>query len=121
MKTTKIMIPLMLCIISFSSSFAQSSEKKETNLKTDTLKVFGKCNMCKETIEASLKKKDGVKSKDWNMTTKILTVTYNPDVITLDDIHHKVANVGYDTYKVKAPDNAYNKLDNCCKYPRPEK
>ena len=120
MKTRTIMITLLACLLGFSTTFAQSKDKKEINWKTDTLKVFGKCNMCKETIESALKKKDGIKSKDWNMNTKLLLVTYNPDVITLDAIYHKIANAGYDTDKVKAPDNAYNKLDNCCKYQRVE-
>lgn len=116
MKTKIVISIIAACMLNIFTVFSQSKEKVEINWKTDTIKVYGKCNMCKETIESALKKKDGIKSKDWNMNTKLLVVTYDPSVITLDAIHHKVADVGYDTDKAKSSDDAYNKLDGCCKY-----
>ena len=109
---------LIIGVISISTSLAQSNEKKETIWKTDTINVDGKCGMCKENIEGALKKKDGIKAKDWSPKTHLLVVTYDVSVIKIDDIRKKVAAAGYDTDKVKAPNDAYNKLDNCCKYQR---
>ena len=37
---------------------------------------------------------------------------------SLDEIHQRIAAVGYDTDKIKANDEAYAKLDECCKYER---
>lgn len=73
--------------------------------------------MCKKKIETSLRVK-GVAKVNWDVETKILTVTYNDEKITLDEIHQRVAAVGYDTEKIKATEEAYNKLDGCCKYDR---
>ena len=99
-----------------NNSHAQTAEKK-----TETFKVYGNCDMCKETIEGALKKKDGVLKKDWNTKTKMITVTYDPAKITLQQIHQKIADAGYDTDKAKAKDETYNKLHSCCKYERPKK
>ena len=98
----------------FSSATAQET-------KTDTIKVYGNCGMCKATIEKSLKKKDGVLSKNWNKETKILTVTYNSEKITIQKIGEKIASAGYDNQYATAPDEAYNNLHSCCQYERPKK
>ena len=84
---------------------------------TSTFKVSGNCGMCKKKIETALRIK-GVKKVDWDMKTHDLSITYNPDKITIDEIHSRIAAVGYDTDKLKADDAAYGKLDDCCKYER---
>lgn len=84
---------------------------------TSTFKVSGECGMCKKKIETSLRVK-GVSKVNWDLDTKMITVTYNIDKITIDEIHERIAAVGYDTEKVKAKDEAYAKLDACCKYER---
>jgi len=86
--------------------------------KTDTVKVYGKCEMCKARIEKAALAVDGVKKADWNVDTKILTVTYNGDKTSLDDIQKKIAAVGHDTEKIAAEDAVYKKLPGCCRYDR---
>lgn len=98
----------------FSSATAQET-------KTDTIKVYGNCGMCKATIEKSLKKKDGVLSKSWNKETKMLAVTYDSSKITIQKIGEKVAEAGYDNQYATAPDEVYNNLHHCCHYERPKK
>lgn len=88
------------------------------NKKTETFKVYGNCDMCKENIEGSLKKKEGVLSKNWSPKTKMITVTYDPSKITLTQIKEKIAKAGYDTDFLRASDEAYNKLHKCCQYER---
>jgi len=73
--------------------------------------------MCKETIEGSLKTA-GVIKADWNKDTKIMNITYDTLKISLDDIHKRIAGVGYDTEKLKGDDQAYNNLHQCCQYKR---
>lgn len=84
---------------------------------TEKFKVYGNCNMCKERIEKALKVK-GVRFAVWDKETKIVTVKFNPKVISLDKLHQLVANVGHDTDKVKADDEVYNSLHTCCLYER---
>ena len=88
---------------------------------SDTIKVYGNCDMCKASIEGSLKKKDGVLSKRWNVKTQDLTVSYDPSKITLLQIGQKIADAGYDNEYVTATDAKYNSLHGCCKYERPAK
>ncbi len=85
--------------------------------ETSTLKVYGNCGMCKNRIESALKIK-GVSKANWDVKTKMLTVTYNPHEISLDDINKKTAAIGHDTDKVKADDKTYANLMGCCQYER---
>jgi mercuric ion binding protein len=93
----------------------------QANMKTDTLKVYGNCIMCKANIEHALKQKDGIISKSWDTKTKMLFVTYDPSKISIRQVGNKIAEAGYDNQYATAPDNAYNKLQACCKYERPKK
>ena len=85
--------------------------------KIDTIKVNGECGMCKSRIQKTLKI-DGISSAVWDVESKLLTVTYNPEKITNDEIQKKIAAVGHDTEKYTAPDDVYSKLPGCCKYER---
>lgn len=84
---------------------------------TSTFKVWGNCEMCKKTIEASLQV-EGVTKADWNVDTKIITVVYDSSKITLDQIQNNIASVGYDNDKYKGSDKAYSELAGCCQYDR---
>ena len=108
----------LLCCLAFSITGVFSQEK--STAKTDSFKVYGNCKMCKATIEGALKTKDGVLSKQWDKNTKILTVTYEPSKITIQQIGKKVADAGYDNEYAKAPDSTYNSLHSCCQYKRPK-
>jgi len=77
--------------------------------------VDGVCGMCKERIEnAALIK--GVKFAEWNKETHMLQVVYRPKKVTELDIHRAVAEMGHDTPRVKASEEAYQKLPACCAY-----
>jgi periplasmic mercuric ion binding protein len=89
--------------------------------KTETFKVYGNCGQCKTTIEGALKKKDGIVKKDWNKDTKMITVTYDSEKITLLQIKQKIAAAGYDSDEVRASEDAYFRLHKCCQYDRPKK
>lgn len=110
---------LFLLIAGWSVLFTTSLGAYNVGDETTSFKVNGACTMCKKKIETSLRVK-GVKKVNWDRETHLLTVTYNPTHITLEEMHHRIAAIGYDTDKVKASDEAYNKLDECCQYKREE-
>lgn len=85
--------------------------------KTETLKVWGKCEMCKARIE-KIALASSVSSADWNVKTKVLTVVYDPYRSNLNSISDKLAKAGHDTGLRSAKDKAYNALPECCKYER---
>jgi len=87
--------------------------------KTEKFTVYGNCGMCKKTIENSLKDVKGVSEAEWNKETDEMSVTYDPEVITLDSIKQKIADVGYDSDTHRAKTEVYNNLPGCCQYERP--
>jgi copper chaperone CopZ len=55
--------------------------------------------MCETRIENAAKSVDGVTSADWNRETKMLTIEYDTEKVSLDDVHKKIAEEGHDTEK----------------------
>ena len=104
---------IALFAISFSPIMAQQS----SNGQTDSIRVNGACGMCKSRIQKAIKI-DGVTEATWNKETKVLLVSYNPDVISNDVIQKKIAFAGHDTEKYRAEDSIYEKLPGCCHYDR---
>lgn len=104
----------LLCLVFIGRAYSQEN-KAVSNDSAITFKVFGVCEQCKQRIEEALKVK-GIKSADWNIDTKILSLSYDPSRISADKIHNKITAAGYDTYLKKAKDVVYNALPQCCHY-----
>lgn len=100
-----------------TSITAGTANETENRATTSTFKVWGNCEMCKKTIESSLKT-EGITKADWNVDSKIITVTYDNSRITLEQIQKNIASVGYDNEKFKGDDDAYKNLPECCQYKR---
>ena len=103
---------LFLSIFLFSNFSAQT--------KTFKAKVEGNCGMCKERIETAVKADKNVKSADWSMIKKTLTVSYNATKTDKKTILKSVADVGHDNEMFRASDKVYHDLDSCCQYDRPD-
>jgi len=104
---------LFSCLFITIFSFAQP----KATLKTDKIKVWGNCGMCKTTIEKAAKNA-GASYALWNEDAKILTVKYAASKTSVAKIEKKVASVGYDTQNETAPEEVYNNLHGCCQYDR---
>ena len=112
MKTMKSIIVMFFAMIISTGLFAQA-----TKTRTDTFKVWGNCDMCKNRIEKAVKE-EGATSASWDVKTKILTLTYDPSKKDLAAFEKKVASVGHDTEKFRADDKVYSALPACCQYER---
>ena len=108
----KILLFISVVLISVSM-YAQKPKYEKENFK-----VWGKCEMCKTTIEKAAKSVDGVKIARWNMVNGKMKVKFNPEKTDLEKIQQAIAFAGYDTELFKATDESYNKLHFCCKYER---
>ena len=115
MKTIKFIAAAILVASTCVFTFAQTSQDAST--KTETIKVYGKCDMCKSKIEKAAQM-DGVSKAEWDVDSKVLTLAYNPSKVTSDAVQKSIAAVGYDTEKFKATDEAYKSLPSCCQYDR---
>ena len=101
---------LLLSLFSFGMASAQNNVDS-----TSTFRVYGECVQCQHRIENALKIK-GVQSANWDITTKILNVVYDPSAIHLQQIKSKILSVGHDLEDQKADDKIYNALPECCHY-----
>lgn len=104
-----------ILLFSFSSCNAQIK-----NAKTESVKIYGNCEMCEKTIETagSVKK---IANVDWNKDSKMATITYDSTKTNQDEILKRIALAGYDSDKFLAPDDVYSKLAGCCQYERVNK
>ncbi len=103
---------IFLSII-FSAAFVFAQQGKE--IVTETYKVDGNCNMCKKRIENASYIK-GVKRADWDKDTHILTLVYNKQKTTAEDVLKSIAKAGHSSEKATAAEADYEKLPKCCHY-----
>lgn len=112
MKLTSNILVAITVLLSFTSCNAQIK-----NATTETVKIYGNCGMCEKTIEKAGNLKDIAKI-DWNVDTKMATITYDTKKTNQDEILKRIALSGYDSDKFLAPDDVYNNLHGCCQYDR---
>lgn len=98
----------------------KTKEAEPVGGATDIIMVYGNCGMCKRRIEGALNNAKGIHSADWDVETKVLTVKYDMEVISKDDIKKRIAKVGHDTDQFIADQKVYDELPGCCQYERPE-
>lgn len=101
---------LAAIIISATSTFAQNKD-----IVTDTFAVKGTCGQCKKRIENAAYI-PGVKRAEWDVNSKILSVTYRSSKTSLEKIEQHIAGAGHDAGDIKAPAEKYQQLPSCCAY-----
>jgi cation transport ATPase len=97
-----------------ATGFAQNKNAKAT------IEVDGVCGMCKDRIEKASIQAKGVKAATWNVDTHELKLIYNEGKTDLTKIQQSIADSGHDTKDIKASDDAYNSIDDCCRYRDPQ-
>jgi len=122
MKSIRLIISLLaLSLFAVTASAQAHDHTKQTaapdTVKTESFKVWGACGMCKTRIEKTALA-EGVTAATWDSKTQMLTVTFNPAKTGKEALSKKLAAVGHDTEKFKAPDEVYNSLPGCCHYDR---
>jgi periplasmic mercuric ion binding protein len=115
MRTQKIFLSTLFLFYFFINAMAQKGNP--TGLKTESIKVWGNCGMCKKKIEKAAYSKNII-AANWNEDTKMLLIKYRFGATSSDAVQQAVAAAGYDTENFTASDEAYNKLTVCCLYNR---
>lgn len=106
-------ISLITALLISVNSFGQT-------VSDTSLIVNGVCGMCKMTIETAVEDLEGVSKVNWDVDSKVLSLSYDQSKLTLEDINLAVNKSGYDTEYSTASEEAYQKLHGCCKYRDPE-
>jgi hypothetical protein len=122
MKTLKLFLVILIIGGLGLKGMAQTTDHSkmnmaQTSVKTETFKVSGECGMCKTRIEKTVKA-EGATTANWDEKTQMLTVEFDKNKTSIDALSKKLASVGHDTEKYKAPDEVYAKLPACCHYER---
>lgn len=102
---------LILAFTIFSLSMTAQNKNARASFEVD-----GVCSMCKERIEKAAVRTKGVKSAIWDVNSHMISVIYDERKTDLNKIKQKIADVGHDTQQIKASDEAYNNIHECCKY-----
>ena len=98
---------LVVLLLGNSSLWAQ---KKSIDIKTSAI-----CEMCQYAIEHELTYTKGVKSANLDLDTKKVTIEYNENKTSPEELRKVIALVGYHADNIKRDSTAYENLPNCCK------
>jgi copper chaperone CopZ/phosphopantetheinyl transferase (holo-ACP synthase) len=96
------------------------SNAQAENTKTESVKIYGNCGMCKSTIEKAGNMKNQA-SVDWNKETKMATISFDSLITSKEEILKRIALAGYDSDIFLAPNDTYLSLAVCCQYERAQK
>jgi len=112
MKLVSKTLLLFVALLSSKNTLAQIK-----NSKTETVKIYGNCSMCKSRIEkaGSLKNTATV---IWDKDSKKASLRYDGSKTNRDEILKRIALAGHDNEKFLAPDDVYAQLPECCLYNR---
>lgn len=112
MKSIRKMLIVTIWVLSYTMGNAQIK-----NAKTENVKIYGNCDICKTNIEKAGNLKN-VAHIDFNKETEMAVISYDATKTNADAILKRVALAGYDNEKYYAPDETYAKLGECCQYKR---
>lgn len=109
-------------LISLVSGIATAQEKPKNKNAKSTIEVMGNCKMCKKRIQTAAYGLKGVKYANWDVESKKLEVIIDETKTSLEEVQQTIATNGHDNYSilkvVKAPNEAYQQIHECCQYDR---
>lgn len=99
-------------------SLASEMSKKSEGTVSKNVAVAGNCAMCEARIIKAAELVKGVSAVSWDKDTKIMKVSFDAGLISLENIEKEVAAAGHDTKNHQAHTDDYGNLPACCKYKR---
>ena len=101
---------LILSILSLIAVNTYAGKYEKVNIQTSAVS-----DMCKDKLESTFAKVDGVVYSNLNLQNKKLLVKYDPNIIQAEQIQNIVRKAGYDADGLEADSEAYSNLNKCCK------
>jgi len=99
-------------------STEDSLAERNEGTVTKKIMVAGNCEMCEARITKAATTVAGVSGVAWNKDTKMMNVSFDSGITSLEKIEKEIAMVGHDTKNHKAHTDDYGDLPACCKYER---
>ena len=81
-----------------------------------TFTVRGHCGMCKNRIETVATGSEGVQEAAYDLQAQSLRLVYDTKVTSANKVLKRIAAIGYDAGRFKAPKEVYEALEPCCHY-----
>ncbi len=106
----KRLLVVTLVLFTVATTYGQNKSARAV------IEVDGVCGMCKERIEKASIRTKGVKSAVWSIETHELSLIYDERKTNLKTIQANIAAVGHDTKAIKATEEAYLSVHECCRY-----
>ncbi len=103
---------IIICVL-FLGVSTNAQKKKNTKV---SIQVDGICLMCKKRIEKAALNTKGVKYAVWNPKTHLLSLIINERKTNVKTIQKNIVTAGHDTKTMKATEEAYNSIMQCCRY-----
>jgi len=100
----------LIFILGINIGMAQEPKTKTVKFITTAI-----CGMCKERVEDKLNYTKGIIYADLDVDTKMLTVKYKTELITVESIKEILASIGYSSDTVVRNREAYLALPKCCR------
>ncbi len=103
------------------SAFSILAIAKGGEVKTVTIKTqiycshCMQCGSCGPNINDRIREGKGIKKVSVDSKANTITVTYDADKTNVDAIRAAINKAGFDADDKKAPAEAVNSLDGCCK------
>jgi periplasmic mercuric ion binding protein len=102
----------LLSILLIISNLVMATEPPKTaEIKIKTSAV---CGMCKKRIERDLGVTKGIVSSQLDVSSKIVTITYNTKKTNPEKIKAVISKIGYDADEVVANQKSHDALPDCC-------
>ncbi len=117
MKTYAI-IPMILGFLFLvgCGSGEQAEEIPAIEYATETIKMETvKCQMCVATVQQAAANVPGVEGMRVDFDNKIGTVSFNPELTTLEEIEQAIAAAGYHANDTKRDEDVFATLPDCCR------
>ncbi|MBP6978824.1 MAG: heavy metal-associated domain-containing protein [Bacteroidales bacterium] len=109
----KLLILVILIELFMMISWESYSQNNKV-IEKIVVKTSLQCDMCKDRIINNLSFEKGIKDIEVNVEEKTVTVQYNSEKTTPDQIRKAISKIGYDADNVPADPAAYAKLPKCC-------
>ncbi len=108
---------LLFALTLLISGTVFSQNKVETvSIKTSTTCDHCKvCETCGGLIEKSMSYVKGIKKVTYNEADMTISVVYNTQKLTLDQIRQEIAKLGFSADHIPADPTGFEKRDGCCK------
>ena len=99
----------ILLIISNLVTATEPPKTAEIKIKTSAV-----CGLCKKRIERDLGVTKGIVSSQLDVSSKIVTITYNTKKTSPEKIKSVISKIGYDADEVIADQKSHDALPDCC-------